>query len=74
MVQASRPIYRNIRRASTQLPRRCERRARVHLAKVEHVREDGAVLDAVEAVDPRFHACLVLVLGRDPGGAGGALV
>jgi hypothetical protein len=51
MMQTSGPVDRDVGRARAELSRSCERGARIHLAEIEHVREDGTVVGAVKCVD-----------------------
>lgn len=64
-MEAPRPIDGNICCASTQLASSSKGRSGIHTAKVEHVGEDWAVLNAVEVINQMPH--VVLVTGSDPG-------
>jgi hypothetical protein len=64
-MEATRPIDGNIRRASAQLASSSKGRSGIHTTKIEHVSENGAILDTVDVVDQMSH--VVLVTRSDPG-------
>ena len=63
-MEATRPVDGNVRSASTQLACCGEGRSGIHTAKIEHISEYGAVLNAIEIVNQMLH--VVLVTGSDP--------
>jgi hypothetical protein len=63
-MKATRPVDGDVCSASAQLASGGKGRSGIQTAKIEHVCEDGAILDAIEVVDQMSH--VVLVTGSDP--------